>query len=199
MLFHSFNAFSLTVTQKINSGHFQHLIVQPEQLKSHKGHLPRHARLLNDAKFAKTITRVHVDEAHFTCASGLSLYGLPAFCPSWGTLNELRIRLPKGTPIQALSATLPLHIKSAVIDNLNFDHKSLVSIAISCNRPNIMYATHRIVGSLSDFRNLDFLLSPSFTCPLKAVVFHDNTQQCSDAANYQDALLAPESCNKGLI
>ncbi|KAJ7835721.1 hypothetical protein B0H14DRAFT_2227305, partial [Mycena olivaceomarginata] len=58
------------------------------------------------------------------------------FRPSWGTLNELRIRLTKGTPFQALSATFPPHIKSAVIENLNFDPKSLVSLALSCNRPN---------------------------------------------------------------
>jgi superfamily II DNA helicase RecQ len=88
---------------------------------------------------------------------------------------------------------------STVIENLNFDPESLVSLAISCNRPNIMYATHHIVGSLSNFRNLDFLLSASFTCPLKVVVFHDDTQQCSDAASYQDALLLPEFRNKGLI
>jgi superfamily II DNA helicase RecQ len=164
-------AFSVTMMQKISSGHFQHLIVQPEQLKSFNGHLPRLTRLLNDPKFVKTIDRVHVDEAYFIRTAGLPLYGLPAFRPSWGTLNELRIRLPKDTPVQALSATFPPHIKSAVIENLNFDPKSLISLAISCNRPNIMYATDRIVGSLSNFRNLDFLLSPSSTCPLKVVVF----------------------------
>ncbi|KAJ7894609.1 hypothetical protein B0H14DRAFT_2334301 [Mycena olivaceomarginata] len=142
--------------QKITSGHFQHLIVQPEQLKSFKGHLLRLARLLNDPNFVKTIARVH------------------------GTLNELRIRLTKGTPFQALSATFPPHIKSAAIENLNFDPKSLVSLALSCNRPNIIYATHCIVGSLSN-------------------VFHDDTQKSSDAASYQDALLPPELHNKDLI
>ncbi|KAJ7824358.1 hypothetical protein B0H14DRAFT_2178101, partial [Mycena olivaceomarginata] len=62
----------------ITSGHFQHLIVQPEQLKSFKGHLPRLARPLNDPNFVKTIARVHVDEADFIYTAGLPLYGLPA-------------------------------------------------------------------------------------------------------------------------
>ncbi|KAJ7870212.1 hypothetical protein B0H14DRAFT_2345756, partial [Mycena olivaceomarginata] len=101
--------------------------------------------------FVKTIARVHVDEAHNIYTTGMPLYVLPAFRPSWGA-NELRIRLPKGTPVQALSATFPPHIKSIVIDHLNFDPKSLLSIGLSCNRPNIIYATYRIVGSLSDFR-----------------------------------------------
>ncbi|KAJ7819602.1 hypothetical protein B0H14DRAFT_2600531 [Mycena olivaceomarginata] len=149
---------------KITSGHFQHLIVQPEQLKSFKGHLLQLTRLLNDPNFVKTIARVHVDEAHFIYTAGLPLYGLPAF----------------RTPFQALSATFPPHIKSAAIENLNFDPKSLVSLALSCNRPNIIYATHCTVGSLSN-------------------VFHDDTQKSSDAASYQDALLPPELHNKDLI
>jgi superfamily II DNA helicase RecQ len=129
----------------------------------------------------------------------MPLYGLPAFRPSWGALNELRIRLPKGTPVQALSATFPPHIKSVVIDHLNFDPKSLLSIELSCNRPNIIYATHRIVGSLSDFRNLDFLISNPFSRSLKVLVFHDDTLQSAEAASHQDGLLPPELQNKGLI
>ncbi|KAJ7831548.1 hypothetical protein B0H14DRAFT_2365107, partial [Mycena olivaceomarginata] len=42
--------------------HFQHLIVQPEQLKSFRGHIPRLARLLHVPKFIKMIARVHLDE-----------------------------------------------------------------------------------------------------------------------------------------
>ncbi|KAJ7208369.1 P-loop containing nucleoside triphosphate hydrolase protein [Mycena pura] len=183
----------------ISNGHYQHLIVQPEQLKSHKGHLPRLARLLNVPQFAKSIRRVHVDEAHHIHTAGLPLYGLPAFRPSWGALNELRIRLPKGTPIQALSATYPPHIKSAVVENLNFNRKNHLSMKLSSNRPNIIYATHRIVGSLSDFRHLDFLISTPFTKLMKVVVFHDDTEQCADAAAYHDTLLPPELRNKGLV
>ncbi|KAJ7436728.1 hypothetical protein FB451DRAFT_969590, partial [Mycena latifolia] len=184
---------------KIGDGYFQHLIVQPEQLKSFNGHLPRLARLLNVAHFTKTIARVHVDEVHFLHTAGLPHYGLPAFRPAWGCLNDLRIRLPKGTPIQVLSGTFPPHIKSAVIHNLNFDPATLISLKLSSNRPNTIYATHRIVGSLSDFRNLDFLIAIPFTKLLKVVVYHDNTQQCSDAASYLDKRLPPALQNKGLV
>ncbi|KAJ7434401.1 P-loop containing nucleoside triphosphate hydrolase protein [Mycena latifolia] len=162
---------------QIRDGHFQHLIVQPEQLKMYQGHLPRLARLLNVPRFVKTIARVHVDEAHTHYSAGLAHYGLPPFRPSWGALNEFRLRLPKGTPFQALSGTFPLHIKTAVIEHLNFDLKSFVSLELSSNRPNIVYATHRIVGSLADFRNLDFLIAIPFTSLVKCIIFHDDTQQ----------------------
>ncbi|KAJ7844584.1 hypothetical protein B0H14DRAFT_2227031, partial [Mycena olivaceomarginata] len=68
--------------------------------------------------------------------AGLPHYGLPAFRPACGGLNELRLRLPKGTPIQAHSGTLPLHIKSAVIENLNFNPSTFLSLKLSTNRPN---------------------------------------------------------------
>ncbi|KAJ7201843.1 P-loop containing nucleoside triphosphate hydrolase protein, partial [Mycena pura] len=181
--------------QNISNGYYQHLIVQPEQLKSHKGHLPQLARLLNVPQFSKTVARVHVDEAHNIYTAGRPHYGLPAFRPSWGVLNELRIRLPKGTPIQVLSATYPPHIKSAHA----YHRKNYLSLKLSSNRPNIIYAMHRIVGSLSNFRNLDFLISTPFMKLLKVVVFHDDTQQCADTAIYQDKLLPAELRYKGLV
>ncbi|KAJ7772814.1 hypothetical protein B0H14DRAFT_3859400 [Mycena olivaceomarginata] len=98
---------------RIRDEYYQHLIVQPEQLKMYQGHLPRLARLLHKQCFLKTIARVHVDEAHFHYLAGLPQHGLPPFRPAWGTLNEFRLRLPKGTPFQALSGTLP-HIKTAI-------------------------------------------------------------------------------------
>ncbi|KAJ7254872.1 P-loop containing nucleoside triphosphate hydrolase protein, partial [Mycena rebaudengoi] len=184
---------------KIRDGYFQHLIVQPEQLRTHQGHLPRLARLLSVPRFVKTIARVHIDEAHNHYTAGLPLYGLPPFRPAWGALNELKMRLPKGTPFQALSGTFPPHIKAALIEHLNFDPNTLVSLKLSSNRPNTIYATHQIVGNLKDFRNLDFLVSIPFKPLLKAIVFHDDTQQCADAATYHDNRLPPELQNTGLI
>ncbi|KAJ7875905.1 hypothetical protein B0H14DRAFT_2158169, partial [Mycena olivaceomarginata] len=53
-----------------------------------------------------------------------------------GMLIEFRIRLPKGTPFQALSGTLPPHIKTAIHNHLNFDPDRAVSLKLSSNRPN---------------------------------------------------------------
>jgi len=79
-------------------------VVQPEQLSSIDGHLPRLARLINrDRKFAQRIRYLHVDEAHFIATAGQALYGVPAFRPAWGRLGELRIKLGRQVVVQALS------------------------------------------------------------------------------------------------
>ncbi|KAJ7893310.1 P-loop containing nucleoside triphosphate hydrolase protein [Mycena olivaceomarginata] len=183
----------------IRNGGFQHLIVQPEQLKMFQGHLPRLARILSIPQFAKTIARVHIDEVHNHVLAGPSSLWLPAFRPAWGSLNEFRLRLPKGVPFQALSGTLPPHIKTAVVDHLNFNPTKFLSLKLCSNRPNIIYATHRIVGSLSDFHNLNFHVSNPFTFVRKVVVFHDDTHQCTDAASYVDKLLPVHLQNSGLV
>ncbi|KAJ7084262.1 hypothetical protein C8R44DRAFT_991883 [Mycena epipterygia] len=100
-----------------------------------------------------------------------------------GALNELRLHPPKGTPVQALSGTLPPHIKSGVVDHLNFNKTTFLCLKLSTNHPNTIYATHRIVGSLSDFHSLDFMISIPFTRIIKAVVFFDDTQLCSEPEN----------------
>jgi superfamily II DNA helicase RecQ len=167
------------------------------------GHLPRLARLIQqDRLFRKRITRVHVDEAHFIYTTGVELYGLPAFRPAWGQLGEFRIKLGKGVVFQALSGTQPPHIKKTIIDRLLFDEKNLCNIKRSSNRPNMGYATHAIVGNLSDFRNLDFLVPEpypdDFLLP-KTLVFHDNVNECTAAAVYLNDRLPKSLRSKGLV
>ncbi|KAJ7187711.1 hypothetical protein GGX14DRAFT_330175, partial [Mycena pura] len=53
---------------------------------------PRLARLMNGHSFAKKIARVHIDEAHFHVTAGLPHYGLSAFRPAWGALNNVSRR-----------------------------------------------------------------------------------------------------------
>ncbi|KAJ7192725.1 hypothetical protein GGX14DRAFT_340478, partial [Mycena pura] len=60
--------------ENIGNGSFQHLIVQPEQLRSFRGHLPRLARLLLTPNFTKTISRLHIDEINNHYTAGLSHY-----------------------------------------------------------------------------------------------------------------------------
>ncbi|KAJ7626970.1 P-loop containing nucleoside triphosphate hydrolase protein [Roridomyces roridus] len=184
---------------RIRDGHFQHLIVQPEQLKVFQGHLPRLARLLDIPKFIKTITRVHVDEAHNHVLAGLPRFGLPPFRPAWGSLIDLRFRLPKGIPVQALSGTFPAHIKSTVIEHLHFHPSKFLDLKLSSNRSNTIYATHRIVGKLSDFRNLNFLVGSPHTYLRKAIVFHDNRQESAAAAAHVDQLLPRHLQKTGIV
>ena len=178
------------------------LLVQPEQLSMIAGHLPRLARLVEqDRDFRKQIVRVHVDEAHFIYTAGIGLYGQPAFRPAWGRLSEFRIKLGKAVVFQALSGTQPPHKKKKIIEHMLFNEETLCSIELSSNRPNMVYATHPIVGDLSDFRNLDFLIPnpypEGFRLP-KTLVYHDNLNECTAATVYLNERLPKPLHSKGL-
>lgn len=167
------------------------------------GHLPRLARLIQQERsFVKLIKRVFVDEAHFIHSAGAAQYGLPAFRPAWGRLGEFRIKLGKAVPVQALSGTQPPHIKSLIINSLLLNKSDFLALKLTSNRPNIIYATHRIAGELSDFRNLDFLIPAN--CPLdfrprKTVVFHDDSEECANAAMYLDHRLHSSQWDTGIV
>ena len=161
------------------------------------GHLPQLAQLLRNPQFSKLIKRVHVDEVHTVYTAGISLYGQPAFRPAWGSIGELRLLLPKNTPFQALSGTLPPHIIKSITDKLLFPSE-YVTIGLTANRPNITYATHPITGSLSSFQNLRLLIpdhgNETFDHKVipKTIIFHDNLQEAANAANYLNSLF-PET------
>jgi superfamily II DNA helicase RecQ len=128
------------------------------------------------------------------------LYGVPGFRPAWEGLGGVRVVLGKRVLVQALSGTLPLHIKEHVISNLLMDKKRMVSIELSSNRPNLVYATHPIIGQCTDFRNLDYLVPLSYDSPLqRTVIFHDDKKEATQAGMYLDRRLAKHQQKKGII
>ncbi|KAF8836267.1 hypothetical protein BDN67DRAFT_911506, partial [Paxillus ammoniavirescens] len=64
--------------------------------------------------FVQKISCVHIDEAYNIYTAGSANHGEEAFQPAYGKLGEFHILLIKGTPFQALSATLPPHILAVV-------------------------------------------------------------------------------------
>ncbi|KAF9045231.1 P-loop containing nucleoside triphosphate hydrolase protein [Panaeolus papilionaceus] len=178
-------------------------IADAEQLTSTNGHTARLARIINENRaFVKLIKRVHVDEAHFIYTAGLPHYGLPAFRSAWGGLGDFRVKIGRHIPFHALSGTLPPHIKGAIMDNLLFERKSLLSIKLTSNRPNITYATHEIARELSDFRNLDFLVPvpyPENWVMPKTLVFYDKIDLATGAAAYLDRRLPLHLQQTGVV
>lgn len=126
---------------------------------------------------------------------------MPAFRAPWDHLGAFRIRLSKTATFQVLSGTFPPHIITTVIRSLLF-RDNWVKINVSSNRPNIIYATHPIVGSLSDFRNLDFLIPVELQVPLRlqnTIIFHDDTTEANNAALYLNSRLPKELQKLGLV
>ena len=149
------------------------------------------------------IKHVHIDEAHTIYTAGISLYGEPPFRPAWGLLGELRLILPKNTPFQALSGTLPPHITLCVTEKLLFP-SDYIKIGLTSNRPNITYATRAVTGLLTNFRNLQFLIpadhgNRSFDPRIipKTIIFHDNLHEAANAAIFLNSLL-PDTMRAGV-
>jgi hypothetical protein len=185
----------LWIAQEIADGAFNMIIVQPEQLSRLKGHLTHFGRLLRRPQFARIVSRVHADESHLIYHMGMPLYGRLPFRPSYGQLNQLRVRLSRRVPVQAVSGTLPPHIKNCIASHLQIDLDSALSIKMSANRPNIVYALHQIVGKITDYRNLAFLIPPSVQSIQqipRCMVFVDDKKHSRGAINFLKSLLPPE-------
>ncbi|KAJ7506368.1 P-loop containing nucleoside triphosphate hydrolase protein, partial [Mycena galericulata] len=177
--------------KKIENGEIQHLIVQPEQFRPTNGHLPRIAKLLRNRVFASKVSRVAIDEAHNIYTAGAVINGRPPFRPAWGALGELRAWIPKNTSIQALSATIPDYIHRVIRQNLAFSSNS-VTIRVSINRPNIIYATHRLIDGRNNMKNIDCIIPQPFHPPMrlpKLVIFHGEKAETSNFAQYLNSRL----------
>jgi superfamily II DNA helicase RecQ len=186
--------------KSVQAGTYRVLVVQPEQLRPLGGHVPRLAQIIRHSQFSKLVKQVHVDEAHNIYTAGISLYDQPAFRSAWGHLGELRLWLPKATPFQALSGTLPRHIIRCITDKLLF-RSDYVSIYLTLNRPNITYAAYPITSALSNFRNLHFLIPEHGDEPFdhkaipKTIIFHDNLHEAANVATHLNNLL-PEAARQ---
>lgn len=146
-----------------------------EQLfRSREGHLPRLALLLRNQYFQKHIARVVVDEAHNIYTAGLPHYGLDAFRPAWGRLDELRAILPASVRWAFFSATIPPRIRSCI--EKKHLRSGYVSIHITSNQPNTMYAVHEVVHNIDNLRNYEcFLVDPfSPDAQPRVLIFVDN-------------------------
>ncbi|KAG2017529.1 ATP-dependent DNA helicase recQ, variant 2 [Coprinopsis cinerea AmutBmut pab1-1] len=163
------------------------------------------ARLINKRKFSSKVRFLFVDEAHSIYTFGASLYGQPAFRPAWSYLADLRTKLGSQVSVAALSGTMPKHMKTVIRETLQFDDETLCEIKLSCNRPNIAYAKHAIVGNLTDYRNLDFLISDETGSNApdrvrrKTIVFHDRITDATGAKEHQEQQLPEANRGKGVI
>lgn len=162
-------------------GRARHLIVTVEQLfKSSAGHFARLGHLIrNNRTFQRQLIRINVDEAHSIHTTGIPLYGLPAFRPAWGKLDELKVLLSNKIRWKAY----------------------YVSIRVTSNRPNTIYATHQVQGSIEDLQNYEcFLTKPfNFHSQPHILIFVDNKDLTSKIAQHLDASLPPEYSGHGIV
>ncbi|KAF8265910.1 hypothetical protein EI94DRAFT_1702138 [Lactarius quietus] len=95
--------------RKHSPGHAWLIIVTVKLFfKSCEGHFPHLALLICDLQFQKHITCVIVNKAYNIHTAGLPHYGLDAFCPAWGRLDELKAIIPQNPTIKKKSCNLAM-------------------------------------------------------------------------------------------
>jgi len=98
------------------------------------------------------ILSVVVDEAHVVLHWG------SGFWKKYGTPGILHALLLKDTPMVAMSATLPAHVRQDVLKKLQFDKKNYTYLNLGNDRPNVSLMVRTIQNTISSYSDLDFLI-----------------------------------------
>ena len=140
-----------------------------------------------------------VDEAHNIHTAGLAHYGLDAFRPAWGKLDEIKAILPQTTRWCSCSATLtPLVLKTVEAKVLRAGY---VPIHLSSNRPNTTYAINEAVNSIEELQNYQCFIVTPFVLKNqpRVLIFVDNKALAMRIAHFLDSLLLPQFKNRGIV
>ncbi|ESK87435.1 family helicase [Moniliophthora roreri MCA 2997] len=169
-----------------NLGRFRHFLVTPEQLfMLREGYYLWFGYTIRDPDYKRLFGCIFVDEAHFIYFAGVSHYSLPAFCPAYDQLSEIKAMFA-GIPWHALTATAPPHVYWQIVSSILTPRHALIQY--SSNQPNTVYATHQIIGTIDDMFNYRmFIQDPltfDFNTHLCILLFFDNRQLCKAVCKY---------------
>ena len=152
--------------------------------------------VLQNSEFSKRVLSVVVDEAHVVSHWG------SAFRKKYGTLGKVRYFLPQGTPLVAVSATLPAHIRHDVLQKLEFSKDNYIDIDVGNDRPNVSLVVCAIQNSINSYTDLNFLIPPGTTDAAeipKAFLYADNITTGTEIIDDLVECLHPSLQSSGLI
>ena len=135
------------------------------------------ANVLRNTEMCKRVLSVVIDEAHVVSHWG------SGFRKKYGTLGVIRALLPKGTPMVAMSATLPDRVQRDVLKKLQFDEKNYTYLNLGNDRPNVSLVVRSIQNTLGSYTDMDFLIPREVheaTEVKKTFVYSDNIMVGSD-------------------
>ncbi|KAF8825281.1 hypothetical protein HHX47_DHR4000326 [Lentinula edodes] len=175
-------------------------LVTPEQCwRNSAGHLTRWGHMIRQHQFKKRVRYLIIDESHSIPTQGIAQYGLPAFRPAYGRLDELRVLLGPHIVSVALTATAPPHMCKVICAKaLRPNHTSIIT---SSNRANTIYATHTVIGSIDNLENYKCFIQQPFDLSLqpRILIFREHMAATVDLAQYLTSCLPPEYHHLGII
>lgn len=152
--------------------------------------------VLRKKDFTSRVISVVVDEAHVVSRWGAG------FRKRYGELGMVRAFLPRGTPIVALSATLPPRVHDDVLKRLQYPKNGYISINVGNDRPNVSLVIRAIQHTMTTYADLDFLIPNGVTNPsgiLKTFIYADNVLNGVDIEDHLNELLPYHLRGQGLI
>ena len=114
-------------------------------------------------------------------------------------LDELKALLASDVIWKVFSATFPPHILKTVTQKVL--KPNYVKIQLTSNRPNTMYATHQVQGSIEDPRNYEcFLQHPfDFDTQCHVLIFFDDKDLTKKVAQHLNDKLPPDYRGRGVV
>jgi superfamily II DNA helicase RecQ len=94
---------------------------------------------------------------------------------------------------------MPQDVIDLVMKTCRMDPHNTVKLLFTTNRPNLVYATIPMIGSIDNFANLHILLPSTFTPGYlfpKAIIFLDNKLKAASLARYMNSSLPPDLAKK---
>ncbi|KAK0486708.1 P-loop containing nucleoside triphosphate hydrolase protein [Armillaria luteobubalina] len=182
---------TIEVLAEIMRGHHQIVLISPEMALSRRFV----EKVLQNADFGRRILSVVVDEAHVVSHWGAQ------FRKKYGTLGTIRAHLPRGTPIVALSATLPIRVQTDVLSKLQFG-KDYQNIDVGNDRDNVSIIVRSIQHPMNTYADLDFTVKKEVEnaegIP-KTFVYADNIATGVEIIDHLTSLLPPNLRSAGTI
>jgi superfamily II DNA helicase RecQ len=179
------------LTEMICSGKWQIVIISPEMMLSKKFV----TGVLRNPEFTHRLVAIVIDEAHVVSHWGAD------FRKQYGRLGILRALLPKSTPMVAMSATLPPHIRKGVLQTLQFG-KDYVNINLGNDRPNVSIVVRAIQSPMNTYNDLDFVI-PSGVAEAsqipKTFIYADNLGSGPEIEHYLYKRCSPNLQELGVI
>ncbi|KAH7907966.1 P-loop containing nucleoside triphosphate hydrolase protein [Hygrophoropsis aurantiaca] len=180
------------ILKKIVAGSWQIVLISPEMLLS-----KRFVKdVLQNTEFGRKVLSVIIDEAHVVSHWG------SAFRKKYGELGKVRYFLPRGTPVVAVSATLPARIRSDVLQKQEFAKEGYVSIDIGNDRANVSLIVRGIQHAMNSYADLDFVVPSNITHASqisKTFIYADNIAVGLEIIDHLMELLPPELRSLGVI
>ncbi len=170
---------------------YQIILVSPEMLQSRAFT----DRVLRNTSFMQHNLSMFIDEAHCIVHWGAD------FRKKYGTLGNIRVFLPPGTPIIAVTATLTARVRRAIYASLHFAQSAHPSRFINKgnDRPNVSIVVRACEHPLNSYADLDFVIPTTIRTPAdipKTYIYVDNIATGGEIIDYLNRRLDARSSDQ---